>query len=143
MAPHDGAASGGESAKPAAETSEGSGSTFNVWPWVTLGAGVVVTGVGAAFYALGANDHAQVTDAAGYGDPSVVYPMTRAEAQAYVDSGNTKKLVGGISLGLGGALIATGVVLLFTGKSDTPPETASFTLAPSTDGVLAGYSGRF
>jgi len=143
VTPREERATGGESAPPAAEASDGSGSTFNVWPWVTLGAGVVVTGVGATFYALGASDHAQVTDAAGYNDPSVVYPMTRAEAQGYVDSGNTKKLVGGIGLGLGGALIATGVVLLVTGKGAEPAQTASFTLAPSTEGVVAGYSGRF
>lgn len=144
VAPREGATAGGESAPPAAETSDTSGSSFDVWPWVTLGAGVVVTGVGATFYALGASDHAQVTDAAGYNEPSVVHPMTRSEAQGYVDSGNTKKLVGGISLGLGGALIATGVVLLVTGKSAEPAsQAASFTLSPSTEGVVAGYSGRF
>jgi hypothetical protein len=143
VSPNDPTAPKGESA-PASDSGEAS-SSFNVWPWVTLGAGVVVAGVGGAFYALGANDHAQVTDAAGYGDPSVVYPMTRAEAQDYVDSGNTKKLVGGISLGVGGALIATGVVLLVTGKSAgaAPAQAASFTFAPSTEGVVAGYAGRF
>jgi len=144
VSPRDPAAPTGEAA-PASAAGEASSSSFNVWPWVTLGAGVVVAGVGGAFYALGANDHAQVTDAAGYGDPSVVYPMTRAEAQDYVDSGNTKKLIGGISLGVGGALIATGVVLLVTGKSAAaaPAQAASFTFAPSAEGVVAGYTGRF
>lgn len=117
----------------------------NIWPWLTLGTGVVVTGVGVTVYALGAHDHSLVTDAKGYGDPSVVYPMTRAEAQSYIDSGNTKKLVGGIALGVGGALVVTGVVWLVTGKRDAgaSAQAASFTLAPSRDGVLAGYAGRF
>jgi hypothetical protein len=144
VTPKDAAAPAGESETTAAGSGDEASSHLDIWPWVTLGAGVVVTGVGATFYALGVSDHAQVTDAAGYGDPSVVYPMTRSEAQGYVDSGNTKKLVGGIGLGLGGALIATGVVLLVTGKSSSsPPAQASFTLAPSREGVLAGYSGRF
>jgi hypothetical protein len=116
----------------------------NVWPWLTLGAGVVVTGVGVTVYALGAHDHSLVTDTKGYGDPSVVYPMTRAEAQSYIDSGNTKKLAGGIALGVGGALVATGVVWLVTGKSESAPaQAASFTLAPNPNGVVAGYAGRF
>jgi len=144
VTPQQAAAPTDGSEASAAGSDGDAGSKVNIWPWVTLGAGVVVTGVGATFYALGVSDHAQVTGAAGYGDPSVVYPMTRSEAQSYVDSGNTKKLIGGIGLGLGGALIATGVVLLVTGKSgSSTPETASFTLAPSREGVLAGYSGRF
>jgi hypothetical protein len=122
-----------------------SGRGVNIWPWLTLGTGVVVAGVGVTAYALGAHDHSLVTDAKGYGDPSEVYPMTRAEAQSYIDSGNTKKLVGGIALGAGGALVATGVIWLVTGKSDAgaPAEAASFTLAPSSTGVVAGYAGRF
>jgi hypothetical protein len=111
---------------------------------VTLGAGVVVTGVGATFYALGVSDHHQVTTPAGYGDSSVVYPMTRAEAQSYVDSGNTKKIIGGIGLGLGGALIATSVVLFVTGSApSSSSEAAKLTLTPSKEGFYAGYAGRF
>lgn len=145
VAPQDAGAQATEAETSASASGDESASHVDIWPWVTLGAGVVVTGVGATFYALGVSDHAQVTDAAGYGDPSVVYPMTRAEAQSYVDSGNTKKLIGGIGLGLGGGLIATGVVLLVTGKSSSTTQSAatSFTLTPSREGLLAGYSGRF
>jgi len=132
---------GAASAEHAA--SESRSSSPGVLPWATLGAGVVVTGVGATLYALGAHDHAQVTSSVGYGNPSLVNPMTRAEAQSYVDSGNTKKLWGGISLGLGGALIATSVVLFITGKPESPAPAAQVTLAPRADGFFAGYSGRF
>jgi len=145
-----GVTSAGEALPAGASESSGTSSDaesargVNIWPWLTLGTGVVVTGVGVTVYALGAHDHSLVTDAKGYGDPSVVYPMTRAEAQSYIDSGNTKKLVGGIALGVGGALVATGIVWLVTGKSEpTPAHAASFTLAPSRDGVVAGYAGRF
>ena len=114
-------------------------------PWVTLGTGAVVTGVGITLYALGVRDHRMVTDTAGYGDPSEVYPLTRAETQAYVDAGNTKKLIGGIGMGVGGALVATGVVLLVTGKSTAPSasDTTGVTVAPSSHGVYAGYTGSF
>ncbi|HEV8547568.1 MAG TPA: hypothetical protein VGQ57_01050 [Polyangiaceae bacterium] len=125
-------------------SAETEASSPRILPWITLGTGVVVAGAGATLYALGLHDHAQVTDAAGYGDRTVVYPMTRSEAQAYVDAGNTKKLVGGIGMGVGGALIATGVVWLVTGTSEAAAKTAgSLTLAPSTSGCYAGYSGRF
>ena len=112
-------------------------------PWVTLGAGVIVTGVGVTLYALGVRDHRMLTDTAGYDDASKVYPLTRAEAQSYVDSGNTKKLIGGIGMGLGGALVVTGVVLLVTGKGSAASEAANVTFAPGPNGVYAGYSGRF
>lgn len=110
--------------------------------WSMLGAGVVVTGVAGISYALGVRDHRQVTGTPSYGDPALVHPLTRAEAQRYVDSGDTKKLMGGIGLGLGGALIATSVALLLTGKPSAP-ESARLTLTPSPTGMFAGYSGRF
>jgi hypothetical protein len=112
---------------------------------VPLGAGALVTGAGVTLYALGVRDHRTVTDTVGYGEPTVVYPVTRAQAQAYVDAGDTKKLAGGIALGVGGALVVTGVVLLLTGKSSTSgtSETAVVAFAPSSHGVYAGYTGRF
>ena len=136
---------GERSSAEADASADSSGAARGPWPWLTLGAGVLVTGVGATLYALGVHDHSQVTGSAGYGNPSLVSPMTRAEAQSYVDSGNTKKIVGGIGLGLGGALIATSVVLFVTGKSESPSATASarVTLAPGANGFYAGYSGSF
>jgi tetratricopeptide (TPR) repeat protein len=113
--------------------------------WGALGGGVVLAGVGGTLYYLGARDHAEVTNTAGYGDPSAVYPMTRAEAQALVDSGETKKIIGGIGIGLGGALIVTSVVLFVTGaKSDGAEKSAlSFELAPGPRALAASLSGRF
>jgi hypothetical protein len=142
-------AGGASTARPEGEAPASDGSSAplpatRILPWVTLGTGVVLTGAGVTLYALGARDHGTVTKTPGYGDPSVVYPVTRAEAQAYVDSGDTKKLVGGIGMGVGGALVVTGFVLLLTGNSATASsEAARVTLSPSRDGLYAGYAGRF
>ena len=144
--PADREQSAAESSSAATGSSVESGSSAHgVLPWVTLGAGVVVTGVGVTLYALGVRDHSQVTSSLGYGNPAIVNPLTRAEAQSEVDAGNTKKLIGGIGLGLGGALIATSVVLFVTGKpeSSASAKTAGLTVSPSTNGFFAGYSGRF
>jgi len=142
--PGDSEQSAGEPAAAGSSVESGS-SAHGVLPWLTLGAGVVVTGAGVTLYALGARDHSQVTSSPGYGNPALVNPMTRAEAQSEVDAGNTKKLIGGIGLGLGGALIATSVVLFVTGKSESSASavTAGLTVAPSTNGFYAGYSWRF
>jgi hypothetical protein len=118
----------------------------SVLPWVALGAGVVAAGLGTTFYVLGARDHARVTNAPGYGDASGVHPMTEREARSLVASGDTKKVVGGIGLGLGGALLATGAVLFLSGKSDAPARDASaltFTVDPSPRHVSLAVSGRF
>jgi tetratricopeptide (TPR) repeat protein len=83
-------------------------------PWVTLGSGAAFVVVGATFYALGAHDHARVTELPEYDHPDVPASMTWKRAHALVRSGDTKKLVGGISLGLGGAAAAAALALLLT-----------------------------
>jgi tetratricopeptide (TPR) repeat protein len=113
--------------------------------WGALGGGVLLAGLGATFYYLGAQDHAEVTSAAGYGDPNAVHPLTRSEAQALVDSGDTKKLIGGIGMGVGGALLVTSVVLFVTGGKPDTGETSgvAFGFAPGPGDVSAALSGRF
>jgi len=121
-------------------------STAGFLPWAALGGGIVVTGLGATFYALGASDHAEVTSAPGYGDPSTVHPMTEREATALVESGNTKKVVGAIGLGLGGALIATSVVLFVTGGKSAPARDATalrVTVDPGPRRLAVGLTGSF
>jgi hypothetical protein len=131
----------GPSPDPAAPSSS---SSPRLWPWLALGGGIVVTGVGATFYVLGVRDHDQVTHAPGYADGNAVHPMTRAEAQSYVASGDRKKLVGGIGLGIGGALLATAAVLFVSGgKSSKPAESATLELEPSPGGAFATYRGSF
>jgi tetratricopeptide (TPR) repeat protein len=94
----------------------GDGSQHSLWehpalPLVTLGAGMLLAGLGAGLYVDGAHDHNEVTSAPSYGEVESPRAMTEVEARTLIDSGNTKKLLGGVGLGLGGALIATHVVL--------------------------------
>jgi hypothetical protein len=113
-------------------------------PWLALGGGALATGLGVTFYVLGIRDHDRVTNAPGFGDGKTVHPMTRAEAQSYVDSGDSKKLVGGLGLGLGRALLATSAVLFLTGGGRAEPEpTAWLTLDPRPGGAFVAYEGWF
>lgn len=134
-----------ESATPVGDGSANESSATGFLPWAALGGGIVMTGLGATFYALGASDHAEVTNAPGYDDPSTVYPMTEREATALVESGNTKKVVGAIGLGLGGALIATSVVLFVTGGKTPASETTALrlTVDPGPRRLALGLTGRF
>lgn len=131
-----------------APVAEASGYSSPVLPWVTLGGAAVFAAVGTTFYLLGANDHSKVTDGPGYGDAAAVAAMTRREADELVSSGDTKKLVGGISLGLAGALAATYVVLLVSAEDESPAEpvpgpSLGFSLSPSPDGTSVLVQGSF
>jgi hypothetical protein len=131
---------------PAPSADEGKSSP--VLPWVMLGGTALFAAVGTTFYLLGASDHSKVTDARGYDDSNVVAAMTRREADDLVSSGDTKKLVGGVSFGLAGALAATYVVLLVSADEESPAETVpepslGFSLSPSPDGTSVLVQGSF
>jgi hypothetical protein len=97
---------------------------------------------------MGVSDHAEVTDARGYGEPGAVAEMTRKQADDLVSSGDTKKLLGGVSFGLAGALAATYVVLLVSAEDESstepaPGHTLGFALAPTRDGTSVLVQGSF
>jgi tetratricopeptide (TPR) repeat protein len=93
------------------------------WPLATLGTGLLLAGLGAGLYLDGAHDHNEVTNAPGFGDASGSSNLTEVEAQNLIDSGDTKKLIGGIGIGVGSALIVTHVAItLWRAGSDTGPE---------------------
>lgn len=117
----------------------------NLLPWLTLGGSVAFAALGTTFYLLGAGDHSEVTDAQGYGDPNAITPLSRRDAQELVDAGDTKKLIGGISFGLAGALAATYVVLLITGDNSgaEPEPSLGFSLLPSPEGTSVAVQGSF
>jgi tetratricopeptide (TPR) repeat protein len=121
--------------------------TTSVLPWVTLGGSIAMAAVGTTFYLLGASDHGKVTDAPGYAEDGAVLDMTRQEADDLVSAGDTKKLIGGISFGLAGALAATYVVLLVQGDEPSPESepgpSLGFSLAPSPDGTAVTVQGSF
>jgi len=114
---------------------------------VTLSAGVLVTAAGVIAMALGSADHDKVTNSAGYGNQMQVDPLTQAQAQALVDSGNSKQLAGEIAIGVGGALLVTSAVLFVvrSGHDGPDKETGSvaFQFAPSTSGARVLLEGRF
>jgi tetratricopeptide (TPR) repeat protein len=105
---------------------------------VVLGVGAVAATVGAIVYAGGISDHNDVTGAANYEDPNKVYGLTRGQAQGLVDSGDRKKLVGGITMGVGGALLAAGIVLVVLDR-----RAATIAVAPTQGGAFAAATGRF
>jgi len=146
------AVTSGSQAQTRTETTEDPERATRVWPWLTLGSGILAAGVGGTLYALGVNDHSTLTSAPGYGDPNAVYGMTESRAQDLADRGDTKKLVGGIALGVGGALIATSVVLLITridvGSSSERPvrgraQAVSLSLEPTSRGGTFTVRGSF
>jgi len=113
------------------------------WPWLVLGGGVASAAVGTTFYLLGVSDHNKVSDAQGFADPNAVAGMTRRQAQDLVDSGDSKKLIGGISFGIAGALAATYVVLLVTADRPSSSEGPSLALDWSPGGSSLTLQGSF
>jgi tetratricopeptide (TPR) repeat protein len=130
-------------ASAAPSAANGGSAGPSVLPWVALGGGVVFTALGASLYLLGASDHNEVTDARGYGDDGAVVPMTRAEAEDLVSSGDTKKLLGGIGLGLGGALLTTSVILLAIRDSGSAEQDVALGFAPTRGGGSMSFAGSF
>jgi tetratricopeptide (TPR) repeat protein len=115
-------------------------------PWLTLGGSAVFAALGTTFYLLGKNDHDQVTGSRGFNDGAGVSEMTHQEADDLVSSGDTKKLIGGISFGLAGALAATYVVLLVTRDDESTPErqprpSLGLSLAPARGGAAVLLQG--
>lgn len=115
-------------------------------PWLTLGGSAVFAALGTTFYLLGKSDHDEVTSARGFDDGAGVSEMTHREADDLVSSGDTKKLLGGISFGLAGALAATYVVLLVTRDGDSTPErqprpSLGLSLAPARGGAALLLQG--
>jgi tetratricopeptide (TPR) repeat protein len=111
-------------------------------PWATLGGGAVLTAAGATIYLLGAADHARVTGARGFGDGNAVADMTLAEADDLVDSGKTKKWIGGTGLAIGGALMTS--YLVYWLLDDAAPENPTLDVGPTLEGgAFMSWSGAF
>jgi len=115
-------------------------------PLILLGAGALVALTGGVVYALGARDHAKVTDSSGYGMPGAVDVLTEAQATALIQSGDRKKLIGVIGFGVGGALLATSGILFATRSSGETERTIAgigLGVPPSGDGAQLMLRGNF
>jgi hypothetical protein len=86
-------------------------------------------------------DHDRVTGAAGYGVPGEVVPMTETQARALVDSGRTRKLVGGVAMGVGAAMLTASVAVLLAVPSEA--HRVAMGVAPGSDGGSVVLRGRF
>jgi tetratricopeptide (TPR) repeat protein len=115
------------------------GGSSHLASWLLLGAGVAAAASGVVVYSLGVSDHKDVEDQAGFGDPTRVAPMTQRQAEQRVDSGNTKKLVGGLLMGGGGALLASSAVLFLL----DPGQESKVGFGLSPRGGSIAIRGRF
>jgi tetratricopeptide (TPR) repeat protein len=113
-------------------------------PWLTLGGSTVFLAAGSSVYALGVRDHAKVTDQRGYGNLDVPVSMTWKQASHLVHAGDTKKLLGGIGLGLGGALGAAALTL-FLSESHSEAKQPLLAVEPAAlpGGGALSVAGRF
>lgn len=111
--------------------------------WATLGGGAALVLAGATFYGLGSSDHRKVTKADGFGEDGEVVDMSLARAEKLVESGDRKKLFGGLGLGVGAALVATYIVLVSTDDSSSEPTDVAFSILPSTEGAAVTFQGSF
>ncbi|HEU4578169.1 MAG TPA: tetratricopeptide repeat protein [Polyangiaceae bacterium] len=132
------------SAEPSSAPSQADAPTGPSYvPWVVLGGSVAAAALGTTFYLMGVSDHNKVENAPGFGDPTAVTPLTQHQAQDLVDSGKSKKLIGGISFGVAGALAATYVVLLVTDDRPAASEGPSLALDWSPRGPSFSVQGSF
>lgn len=102
-----------------------------VWPWVVLGAGVASGAAGAVMLATAADPGS---------DPDV-----RSEGQYIEATGalETRRIVAGVLLGVGGAAVVAGVVGALAGRPSRESSGPRALVWPTAGGGLAGVSGRF
>lgn len=126
------------------QSSEAAGGS-GPWKWLTLAAGGAAVVAGTIFFAMGESDHAEAVEGGVSGEGDAERPaLTRAEAQALIDSGDSKKLAGGVLWGVGGATLATAAVLFVLeseGGSDRAVDVV--TVSPEDGGAMVWAQGRF
>jgi len=107
---------------------------FGAWPWLALGTGLALAGVGTYLVLDGAQDF---NDEDG---------LPKAEAAALIEQGRTKQTVGYVGLGVGGALIGTAIILFLLESPGSDPDTegdARLELGPLPGGGNATLTWDF
>jgi len=112
-------------------------------PWAVLGGGAALGVAGAAFYLMGVADHREVTEASGYDDPNAVVHSSRDQAEALIESGDTKKLVGVTTAAVGGAVVVGYVLWRVFEPSNEQGNGPPVDVAVSPSGASLAWSGRF
>ena len=119
------------------------------WRWVTLGTGVALLAGGTTLYLLGEADFQEVREAPGYGGGGPV-DMTARRARSLVEGGQDKQTVGAVLMGVGGAAVATSIVLFVLDATvwdhsvarGASPATR-FVVSGGPAGALLGWEGAF
>ena len=98
---------------PAAVTTSSTGlPMLGIAGGVTTGLGVVGAAIGGVVFGLGATTHADLESSLSTTDANGVVGVTRADAEAQSLAGTNQKTMGVALLGVGGALVVGGGVLL-------------------------------
>jgi tetratricopeptide (TPR) repeat protein len=98
---------------PAAVTTSSTGlPMLGIAGGVTTGLGVVGAAIGGVLYGLGATTHGDLESSLSTPDANGVVGVTRADAEAQSLAGTNQKTMGVALLGVGGALVVGGGVLL-------------------------------
>ena len=98
---------------PAAVTTSSTGlPMLGIAGGVTTGLGVVGAAIGGVLYGLGATTHGDLESSLSTPDANGVVGVTRADAEAQSLDGTNQKTMGVALLGVGGALVVGGGVLL-------------------------------
>ena len=112
-----------------------------LWFWITFGTGMALVAGGTISYILGELNHQEITKTEGYG-LAKIDKMSRTEALNLEDLGNTKKLVGSVLWGIGGAVLVGSIILFFLDSSEQEGS-ISAGFAPISNGGLLSIGGTF
>jgi hypothetical protein len=108
--------------------------------WGLLGAGVAAGGAGVAFGLLANGARSKVLDAEKNAD-GLVTGISRREALSLEQQAHTNAIVANILFGVGGALAASGVVLMLLGADGATRDGATVALLPGPASLT--LSGAF
>ena len=118
--------------------SKGPSKAWKISAWTSAALALGFLGGGAAVFALGGSDHGKVDDASSAAGGGVA-SLTQLEAQELIDSGDRKKMIGGILLGVGGAAAAAATTFFILDAGQAP----SVDVSVSGAGASVMIQGRF
>ena len=112
-------------------------------PWAVLIGGLAITGAGIGLAVVGQSQLDALDDDQARAAGGPITTITRADALERRDEGDTLRLVGGISAGVGAAAAITGLVLLLGDDSPGVEGRTTIGLMPRRDGWEVAWTGQF
>ncbi len=131
-----------------------------IWGWIGVGAGAAIAGTGVALVVTGSSDKSsaqrdfdanealvinKVGDCATGDEKNDVCNGRVLDAQARVQSAKNRETIGFVGIGVGAAVLATGVIILVTGESShrfEPPAGSAAKVKPNAFALTPG-PGQF